>query len=179
MTMLRRSAVLVLVAGIACATGTASRSAELPAPATFNDSLFASLRDQVTNGSIIGDAQLGRNPPTAVGACLNPVAAARLELDHTLDLAPDTPPVIVGSFVLPALPESMRESEPHTGIVIARWVVDTNGVSEPGSAIIAESPHGLMSVRVCGAILMARFTPARQNGRVIRARVEMPVRVVP
>jgi hypothetical protein len=179
MTMTRRSAVLVLAAGIACSTSTSSRNAAVPAPVTSTDTLFASLRDQVTNGSIIGDAQLGRNPPTAVGACLNPIAAARLELDRTLDLAPDTPPVIVGKFVLPDLPESLRESEPRTGIVVARWVVDTNGVVEPGSASIAESPHGLMSVRVCGAILMARFTPARQNGRPIRARVEMPVRVVP
>jgi hypothetical protein len=179
MTMHHRGGVLVLVAGIACSTSPARRETAMPAPATASDSLFASLRQQVTNGSIIGDVQLGRNPPTAVGACLNPVAAARLELDRSLDLAPETPPAVVGTFLLPTLPESLRESEPRTGTVVARWVVDTNGVAEPGSASIADSPHGLLSLRVCGAILMARFTPARQNGRPIRARVEMPVRVVP
>ena len=170
---------LGLVLAIACTTGATPRETPLPAPVSPTDSLFASMREHVTNGSIVADAQLGINPPVAVGACLNPVAAARLELDRTLDLAPDTPPGIVGSFTLPVLPESMREPEARTGNVVARWVVDSSGVVEPGSASIVESPHGLLSLRVCGAILMAHFTPARQNGRPIRARVEMPIRVVP
>lgn len=175
----RVPAALALLVAVGCATGAPSREIAMPAPVTPSDSLFASLRDRVTNGSIVADAQLGRIPPTAVGACLNPVAAARLELDHTLDLAPDTPPVVVGAFSLPALPASMRDGEVRTGTVLARWVVDTAGVAEPNSATIVESPHGLLSLRVCGAIFMARFTPARQNGRLVRARVEMPVRVVP
>jgi hypothetical protein len=33
-----------------------------------------------------------------------------------------------------------------------------------------------MSVQVCGAILTTRFTPAKDNGRVVRARVDMPIR---
>jgi hypothetical protein len=32
---------------------------------------------------------------------------------------------------------------------------------------------------VCGAILMAHFTPAIDDGRRVRARVEMPIRFVP
>ena len=179
MTIVRRGLPLALAAAAACSAGPSSRQQAVPTPVSPSDSLFAGLREQVTNGSIIADVQLGRNPPTAVGACLNPVAAARLELDRTLDLAPDTPPAVVGAFTLPVLPESMREAEARTGMVVARWVVDTNGVAEPASASIVESPHGLLSVRVCGAIFMARFTPARQNGRLVRARVEMPVRGVP
>ena len=63
--------------------------------------------------------------------------------------------------------------------MIARWVVDTDGTAIPGSASIVSSPHGLMSLTVCGAILGARLTPARDDGKVVRARVEMPVRFVP
>ena len=179
MTVPRRGLLLALAASAACSPAVSSRPAAVPVPASATDSLFAALRDQATNGSIIADAQLGRNPPTAVGACLNPVAAARLELDRTLDLAPDTPPVVIGAFSLPALPESLREAEERTGMVVASWVVDTTGLAEPSSASILSSPHGLLSVRVCGAIFLARFTPARQNGRLVRARVQMPVRVVP
>ena len=179
MTMLHRGLTVALVAAVGCSSGAASRQSASPTPMSPTDSLFASLREQVTNGSIVADVQLGRNPPTAVGACLNPVAAARLELDHTLDLAPETPPAVMGTFLLPALPTSLQDPDARTGTVVARWVVDTNGVAEPASASITESPHGLLSARVCGAIFMARFTPARQNGRKVRARVEMPVKVVP
>jgi hypothetical protein len=177
MMILQKSVLLALAAIAACS---ASRPpAATPVLASPSDSLFARLREQVTNGSIIADVQLGRNPPMAVGACLSPVAAARLELERALDFPPDVPPVVVGGFELPALPASLRESTEPTGIVVARWVVDTNGVAEPSSASIISSPHGLLSVRVCGAIFMARFTPAREDGRRVRARVEMPVRVIP
>jgi hypothetical protein len=114
----------------------------------------------------------------AVGACVDPVAAARWELDRSLEFVPDTPPVVSG-LALPRLPESLRDSEVRTGVVVAKWVVDTNGTAIPGSVAIASSPHGLMSVQVCGAILTAKFTPARDQGRLVRARVEMPVRFVP
>jgi hypothetical protein len=179
--MSSRSGVVLALSLIgACSPGSPPRpSAATPALATPSDSLFARLRQQVTNGSIVADAQLGKNPPMAVGACLNPVAAARLELERALDFPPDVPPVVIGRFDLPALPESLREPVSPTGIVVARWVVDTNGVAEPSSASIVSSPHGLLSVRVCGAIFLARFTPATEDGRRVRARVEMPVRVVP
>jgi hypothetical protein len=142
------------------------------------DSTIEVVRRQVVNGSIIADVQLGRTPPMAVGACVDPVAAARFEMDRSLEFVPDTPPVVAG-LALPPLPESLRESEVRTGVVIAKWVVDTDGTAIPGSVAIAASPHGLMSVQVCGAILTARFTPARDQGRVVRARVEMPIRFVP
>jgi hypothetical protein len=179
MTIPRRSIPFVLIVAAACSANPSNRAAAVPAPASPSDSLFARLGQQVTNGSIIADVQHGQTPPIAVGACLNPITAAGVELDRALDLAPDTPPTIVGAFTLPALPESLREREARTGMVIARWVVDTNGVAEPGSTSILASPHGLLSVRVCGAIFLARFTPARQDGRKVRARVEMPVQVVP
>jgi hypothetical protein len=178
MTTRRRCVLLGLAGAIACSAKTPSHEVAR-GPASPTDSLFAALRQQVTNGSIIADVQLGRNPPIAVGACLNPVEAARVELDRALDLVPQTAPVVIGGFSLPALSESLREPEQRTGMVVARWVVDTNGVAEPSSVSIVSSPHGLLSVQVCGAIFMARFTPARDNGRPVRARVEMPVRVVP
>jgi hypothetical protein len=179
MTIPRRSILLAAVAAAACSSSPSGRGAAVPPPVSPSDSLFARLGQQVTNGSILGDAQLGRIPPMAVGACLNPVTAASVELDRMLDLAPDAAPMVVGAFILPALPEYLREKEERSGMVVARWVVDTNGVAEPGSASILSSPHGLLSVRVCGAIFMAHFTPARDDGRKVRARVEMPVRVVP
>ena len=166
----------------ACAAGPSRTPVAAPSPATAAgaraDSALASLQRQVANGSIVADVQLGRNPPMAVGACLDPVAAARFELDRSLELVPDQPPVIIGALTLPPLPESLRDSEVRTGVVLARWVVDTAGTPIPTSVTIVSSPHGLMSVQVCGAILAARFTPARDDGRVVRARVEMPVRFV-
>jgi hypothetical protein len=165
----------LLVGAASCGAGARQNS---PAPVA-RDSTVEAVRRQVVNGSIIADVQLGRNPPMAVGACVDPVASARFDLDRSLDFAPDHPPVVTGAFPLPQLPESLRESEARTGVVTARWVVDTTGAAVPGSVSIVSSPHGLMSVQVCGAILMARFTPATDDGRRVRARVEMPVRFVP
>jgi hypothetical protein len=174
----RASIVLALAASAACASSqgpaTASTTAAVPAPP---DSATEALRRLVTNGSIVADIQLGRNPPMAVGACLNPVDAARFELDRSLEFVPDQKPV-VKSLALPTMPESLRDSEARSGVVVARWVVDTTGLAIPTSVTIVSSPHGLMSAQVCGAILGATFTPARDDGRLVRARVEMPVRFV-
>ena len=170
----------LLALAAACAGG--ARSAPDPSPAAANvaaDPAIEALRRQVVNGSIIADMQLGRVPPMAVGACVDPVAAARFELDRSLDFTPDHPPIVAGAFPLPQLPASLRDSEVRTGVVTARWVVDTAGTAIPGSVSIVSSPHGLMSVQVCGAILTAHFTPATDDGRRVRARVEMPVRFVP
>ena len=169
-----------LALAVACTSGRSGAPTPSPAIAAGAraDSALASLQRLVATGSIVADVQLGRNPPTAVGACLDPVAAARFELDRSLELVPDQPPVIIGGLALPPLPASLRDSEARTGVVLARWVVDTAGATIPASVTIVSSPHGLMSVQVCGAILAARFTPARDDGRVVRARVEMPVRFV-
>ena len=180
MSMHRGMIALVLLAASACASGArpgdvAQSAAGAPAR---TDSTIEAVRRQVVNGSIIADVQLGQSPPMAVGACVDPVAAARWELDRSLEFVPDTPPVVAG-LALPRLPELLRDSEVRTGVVVAKWVVDTNGTAIPGSVTIASSPHGLMSVQVCGAILTAKFTPARDQGRPVRARVEMPVRFVP
>ena len=165
----------LLAAGAAC--GGATRQ-DVPGPVA-RDPAVEAVRRQVVNGSIIADMQLGRNPPMAVGACVDPVASARFELDRSLDYTPDHPPVVAGAFPMPQLPESLRDSEVRTGVVTARWVVDTTGAAVPGSVSIVSSPHGLMSAQVCGAILTAHFTPAMDDGRRVRARVEMPVRFVP
>ncbi len=169
---------IVLTATAACA----SKPGPAPAPGTTmaaapKDTAMEALRRLVTNGSIVADIQLGRNPPMAVGACLDPIAAARFELDRSLEFVPDEKPT-VRSLALPTMPESLRESEARTGVVVARWVVDTTGLAVPTSVTIVSSPHGLMSAQVCGAILTATFTPARDDGRRVRARVEMPIRFV-
>jgi hypothetical protein len=175
MSRRHRAIGFALLAAAACGGGVRP---DTPAPVA-RDSTVEAIRRQVVNGSIIADAQLGRNPPMAVGACVDPVASARFELDRSLDFVPDHPPVVAGAFPMPKLPESLRESEARTGVVTARWVVDTTGAAVPGSVSIVSSPHGLMSVQVCGAILTAHFTPATDDGRRVRARVEMPVRFVP
>jgi hypothetical protein len=175
-------AVLIVLAA-ACASSGAAPASEHALPTAMDaarDSAFESLRRQVANGSIIADVQLGRTPPMAVGACIDPVAAARFELDRSLDLPPEHPPTIQGgALTLPRLPDALRASEVQTGIVVARWVVDTSGLAVPGSISIVSSPHGLMSVQVCGALLIARFTPAVDDGRIVRSRVEMPIRFAP
>ena len=168
-----------LLLGVACASASGPPPPARTLPATARDSSFEAVRLQVTNGSIVADAQLGRMPPMAVGACIDPKVAARFELDRSLELIPDHPPTLIGAFDLPRLPESVRDSEVRSGIVTARWVVDTNGTAIPGSVSIVSSPHGFMSLQVCGAIIGARFTPARDEGRVVRARVDMPVKFVP
>jgi hypothetical protein len=171
----------ILAAATACAGGSrAATSTSSPAASSVAiDPAIEAVRRQVVNGSIIADVQLGRVPPMAVGACVDPVASARFELDRSLDFTPDHPPVVVGVFPLPPLPASLRDSEVRTGVVTARWVVDTSGTAIPGSVSIVASPHGLMSAQVCGAVLIAHFTPATDDGRRVRARVEMPVRFVP
>lgn len=176
MSQRRRALGLALLA-TATACGAATRR-DTPGPVA-RDSTVEAVRRQVVNGSIIADMQLGRNPPMAVGACVDPVASARWELDHSLDYTPEKPPVVAGAFPMPQLPESLRDSEARTGVVTARWVVDTTGAAVPGSVSIVSSPHGLMSAQVCGAILTARFTPAVDDGKRVRARVEMPIRFVP
>lgn len=148
-------------------------------PAAAMEARIDTARRQVVNGSIIAEMQLGHTPPMAVGACIDPVASARFDLDHSLDFVPDHPPIVQGTFPLPSLPESLRDSDVRSGIVTARWVIDTTGAAIPASISIVSSPHGLMSVQVCGAVLLARFTPATDDGRRVRARVEMPVRFVP
>jgi hypothetical protein len=175
MSQRHRALGFALVAAAACGGGVRP---DTPAPVA-RDSTVEAVRRQVVNGSIIADVQLGRNPPMAVGACVDPVASARFELDRSLDFVPDHSPVVAGAFPMPQLPESLRESDARTGVVTARWVVDTTGAAIPGSVSIVSSPHGLMSVQVCGAILMAHFTPAIDDGRRVRARVEMPIRFVP
>jgi hypothetical protein len=168
-----------LVAVAAACAANPGQPAPAPAPAVVSDPVIEAVRRQVVNGSIIADVQLGRTPPMAVGACVDPVASARFELDRSLDFVPDRPPMVSGAFALPRLPESLRDSEVRSGVVTARWVVDTTGTAIPGSVAIVSSPHGLMSVQVCGAILTAQFTPAMDDGRRVRARVEMPIRFVP
>jgi hypothetical protein len=172
---------LALAAAVACSSAPPAREASAPAArtATASDSTFAALHRQIANGSILADVQIGRNPPMAVGACLDPVAAARIELDRRLEFVPEQPPTVIGGIIVPALPESLRDSEMRTGTVTARWVVDTNGVAIPASVTIDSSPHGLMSAQVCGAIFLARFNPARDDGRKVAALVRMPVRFVP
>ena len=169
----------LLAAAFVVAACAANPPQPAPGPAVAPDPVIEAVRRQVVNGSIIADVQLGRMPPIAVGACVDPVASARFELDRSLDFTPDHPPVVAGAFALPRLPESLRDSEARSGVVTARWVVDTTGAAIPGSVSIVSSPHGLMSVQVCGAILMAHFTPATDDGRRVRARVEMPVRFTP
>lgn len=176
-----------LALAAACSAVTRSDPGQVARPAagpsTVGDSAAArvanSLREAVRPGSIVADVQAGRNPPMAVGACLDPVAAARGDLDPSVDDSPDRPPRVEGRLVLPRLPAALRDSAVRTGRVVARWVVDTDGSADPGTVSIVASPHGLLSVQVCGAVIAARFTPAVSDRRRVRARVEMPVAFVP
>ena len=50
------------------------------------------------------------------------------------------------------------------GTPLGQAFTDTTGDALPGSVNILESPHGLMSVRVCTSVLSSRVIPARLRG---------------
>jgi hypothetical protein len=135
------------------------------------------FRFKVFYGSVLGSTMMPGAPVQVTGPCVNPAESAKYEKDGTITRTPWRPPVVTG-FVSAALPAALRDSTLKGGDVLVRWVADTSGATLPGSVNILESPHGLLSVRVCTSVIGARVTPARDKaGRPIRSWVQIPVKV--
>jgi hypothetical protein len=138
--------------------------------------LSEKFRFKVAYGSILASTKTPGSPVLATGACINPAEAAKLEADTTIVAHPAHPPVLGGGLTLPTLPPELRDSTLRTGAVLVQWAVDTSGDALPASVSVLESPHGMISVKVCGAIIGSHLTPATdENGKPVRAWVQLPI----
>ena len=136
------------------------------------------FRFKVFYGSVLGSTMMPGAPIQLTGPCINPAESAKYERDARISRAPWRPPVVSASFATTTLPAGLRDSVIREGDVLVRWVADTTGETLPGSVNVLESPHGLMSVKVCTAVIGARATPARDKaGHAIRAWVQMPLKI--
>jgi TonB family protein len=101
------------------------------------------------------------NPIAGIGAA--PLSDFRLEV-----------PARVDTGNLPVrYPEQLR-SAGIGGVVVAKFVVDTNGRAEMRTLEIVKSDHDLFTNAVRQSLLQMRFVPARLGGRRVRQLMEMP-----
>jgi hypothetical protein len=133
-------------------------------------------RFKVAYGSILGSTKTPGSPVLATGACIDPAEAARYARDTSISQSPAHPPVLGGGITLPTLPPELRDSTLRTGKVLVQWVVDTLGNALPGSVSVLESPHGSISVKVCGAVIGSHLRPATdESGKATRSWVQLPI----
>jgi hypothetical protein len=139
--------------------------------------LSEKFRFKVAYGSILGSTKTPGSPVRATGACINPAEAAKFDGDTTISRHPAHPPVLGSGLTLPTLPPELRDSTLRTGDVVVQWAVDTTGDALPGSVSVLESPHGMISVKVCGAVIGSHLAPATdENGKPVRAWVQLPIK---
>lgn len=72
---------------------------------------------------------------------------------------------------VPAYPGILRTAGIE-GSVTLRFVIDTAGVVEPGSAVVVRSDHELFTAATLRALPTHRFLPAEVGGRKVRMLVE-------
>lgn len=136
------------------------------------------FRFKVFYGSILGSTMMPGAPIQVTGACINPAEAAKYDRDAKITRTPWRPPVFASSFGQIPLPKALRDSTLRSKDVLLRFVADTTGETIPESVSVLESPHGVVSVSACKAVIAGRGSPARDKaGRAIRAWVQIPVRV--
>lgn len=75
--------------------------------------------------------------------------------------------------VAPHYPDMIRASG-TSGEVLAQFVVDTNGVVEPGTFKVLKSTHDLFTQAVKDVLPKLRFMPATIAGKPVRQLVQMP-----
>lgn len=74
----------------------------------------------------------------------------------------------------PQYPAELR-SAGIAGRVIVQFIVDTDGLVEPGSMTVIESDHAAFTEAVRTALSQMRFSPAElEDGRVVRQNVQQP-----
>ena len=74
----------------------------------------------------------------------------------------------------PQFPEQLRQTR-QPGLVIAEFVVDTDGHVEPATVGVVSSTHPLFTAAVDSALSGALFHPATLAGRRVRQVVQLPV----
>lgn len=74
----------------------------------------------------------------------------------------------------PQFPEQLRHNR-QPGLVIAEFVVDTDGRVEPATVGVVSSTHPLFTAAVNAALASAVFHPAMRAGRAVRQVVQLPV----
>lgn len=87
------------------------------------------------------------------------------------------PPVLVAAF-RPEYPSLLRQAG-VSGQVQVQYVVGISGEVEAGSARILVSSDTLFSQAVLRGLRMARFRPARRDGRAVRVLVRQAFRFEP
>jgi hypothetical protein len=150
-----------------------------PGPAASGPTVRERLRFRVARESILGSTQVKGGVVQATGACIDPVELAEHERDTTIVGRSEVPPrMSPTSIILPTLPPELRDATKGDVRVLVRWAVDTTGETLPASVRVLESPSGLLSVRICGAVLGAHLSPGRDgNGQAVRTWVQAPLRV--
>jgi TonB family protein len=85
----------------------------------------------------------------------------------------DEPAHLRGPSAAPTYPDSLwRAGVP--GRVVAEFIVDSEGVIEPGSLRIASSTHPYFTSAVKAALDNAEFRPAQLGGKSVRQIVQLP-----
>jgi TonB family protein len=92
------------------------------------------------------------------------------EVDRAAQLAPS-------SHFAPVYPAELKRNN-VTGVVVAEFVVDTQGRIERETVGMVYSPDPLFSAAVSVALDDARFTPAMRQGHPVRQYVQLPVHFV-
>jgi TonB family protein len=62
------------------------------------------------------------------------------------------------------------------GEVVASFIVNTDGSVDPASIHMVSVSHPLFRDPTALGVLELRFSPARQRGRPVRVRVQLPIR---
>ena len=94
---------------------------------------------------------------------------------YTADEVDEPAVVAVGATVSPAYPDSLWEAG-VSGRVVAEFVVDNNGMIEPGTLTIASATHPYFASAVRLALDGAVFRAARLAGKSVRQLVQLPFR---
>jgi TonB family protein len=85
----------------------------------------------------------------------------------------DSAATYAAGTAVPTYPDSLLEAR-VPGHVVARFVVDTAGAVELATIDIVSATEPAFKAAVRQALLTARFSPARLDGRRVRQLVEMP-----
>lgn len=118
-------------------------------------------------GACTASPLLAQAPASLAGSC---APAAELDLESVAP-APDSLPVFVGPA--PRMPRfALRDG--YRGRVVVAVIVDTLGRGElAGATIISASDQGLRDW-ACDFVRQLQFTPARHEGRAVRAQAVVP-----
>ena len=79
----------------------------------------------------------------------------------------DRPAKLIGRRLAPIYPAALQTAQ-LGGTVLVRFEVDTMGAVDLTTYRVLQSPHEEFGAAVRAALAVARYKPARNNGRVVR-----------